>query len=212
MPLNFPNNPTVGQTYQSGSSATYRFNSQRYWETVLPSTQVVNYPSVANWTSVGTIQSVGISATTTAPTVPTNHVTNAILYKQLGPKTHKVRGLLINAASTTGGANGNGDYLLTLPYGLQFDTTVPGQATYTANPAGQDSQFIQRSLMGSISILSVGGSITQGFLAGVIPWSATQYRIFAGIVTNNTYNWQSGYFSITQNSLIAEWEFEFQSL
>jgi hypothetical protein len=39
MPLNFPNNPSVGQTYQSGSSATYQFNNSGYWNVVTPSPQ-----------------------------------------------------------------------------------------------------------------------------------------------------------------------------
>lgn len=39
MPLIFPSNPVVGQTYQSGSSSTYQWNGS-YWETAAPPTQV----------------------------------------------------------------------------------------------------------------------------------------------------------------------------
>ena len=39
MPLIFPSNPVVGQTYQSGSSSTYQWNGS-YWETIIPPTQV----------------------------------------------------------------------------------------------------------------------------------------------------------------------------
>jgi hypothetical protein len=39
MPLNFPNNPSVGQTYQSGSSAVYQFNNRGFWNVVTPSPQ-----------------------------------------------------------------------------------------------------------------------------------------------------------------------------
>jgi hypothetical protein len=40
MALIFPSNPTINQTYQSGSSSTYLWNGS-YWETSLPPTQVV---------------------------------------------------------------------------------------------------------------------------------------------------------------------------
>jgi hypothetical protein len=37
MALNFPNNPTVGDLYQTGSSAEYKYTAKNYWEVVRPS-------------------------------------------------------------------------------------------------------------------------------------------------------------------------------
>jgi hypothetical protein len=37
MALNFPNNPIVGDLYQTGSSAEYKYTDKNYWEIVRPS-------------------------------------------------------------------------------------------------------------------------------------------------------------------------------
>jgi hypothetical protein len=85
-----------------------------------PSSGEPNYSSM-------TIQAAGIGATAASPTVPvaptlaTTPVKNSILYKQLGPKTWQITGTY-EQATATGATNGTGDYLFTLPQGLQFDT------------------------------------------------------------------------------------------
>jgi len=51
MALNFPLNPTVGQTYQTGSSATYEFTDRNYWEIIQPSDLLVISASYAETAS-----------------------------------------------------------------------------------------------------------------------------------------------------------------
>jgi hypothetical protein len=64
MPLSFPTNPTVNQTYQSGSSATYQWNGS-YWQTTLPPTQTVLNAINATSASVAISSSFAISSSRT---------------------------------------------------------------------------------------------------------------------------------------------------
>ena len=53
MPLQFPSNPTINQTYSSGSSATYTWNGT-YWQTTLPPTQTILVATSASAASFAT--------------------------------------------------------------------------------------------------------------------------------------------------------------
>ena len=162
-----------------------------------------------NWTSAGTIQSVGWSATTTAPTIGTTTV-NDYSYKQIGSKTWRCQLTFSAGGSSTGAYNGSGDYLFTLPNGLQFNTSIAGQAAYSAN-VGQSiwdwPGLWLSSSSGSITNLSQGG------LLYVVPYSSTQYRLIhvgiAGIGAVIPY--ASGYYGVGSN---ISWRltFTFQSL
>jgi len=97
----------------------------------LPVVVGLNIGGLQSWTSAGTIQSIGWTATTTAPTFTSFDTTrNNVSYRQLGPKEWEVA---ITYQWTSGGNPGSGDYLFTLPNSLQFDTTVPIQQIYTGN-------------------------------------------------------------------------------
>ena len=60
MALQFPSNPTLNQTYSSGSSATYTWNGS-FWQTTLPPTQTV---LTATSASFATSASAAISSVT----------------------------------------------------------------------------------------------------------------------------------------------------
>ena len=162
-----------------------------------------------NWTSAGTIQSVGWSATTTAPTIGTTTV-NDYSYKQIGSKTWRCQLTFSAGGSSTGANNGSGDYLFTLPNGLQFNTSIAGQAAYSAN-VGQSiwdwPGLWLSSSSGSITNLSQGG------LLYVVPYSSTQYRlIHVGIAgVGAVIPYASGYYGVGSN---ISWRltFTFQSL
>jgi alpha-tubulin suppressor-like RCC1 family protein len=49
MALNFPLNPTVGQTYQTGSSATYEFTNDQYWKVTQPSSLQIVFATTASF-------------------------------------------------------------------------------------------------------------------------------------------------------------------
>ena len=131
----------------------------------------LNIGGLQPWTSAGTIQSVGWGATTTAPTIGTA-ARNNISYRQIGTKEWEIA---IAFEYTSGGSDGSGDYLFTLPNSLRFDTTVPIQPVYTSN-IGTNT----RTLAGYI-IPTSSGLINNGTFGGQtypIVYDSTRYRIF----------------------------------
>jgi hypothetical protein len=167
---------------------------------------------VPNWTSAGTIQSVGLSGTTTAPTVPTTTVKNDISYKQIGPKTWQVIGTF-QFTNNAGGANGTGDYLFTLPRGLQFDTSLPFQSTYQLNVQQNNAQLLVRTLPNSQTMGTDDSTFTNGGNGGgVIPWNATQYRVLAPVSGSAWTCWGSSWFQMVGTATKNfTWSFTFQS-
>ncbi|MFD3408551.1 hypothetical protein SKC37_07775 [Aquirufa sp. HETE-83D] len=162
-----------------------------------------------NWTSAGTIQSVGWNATTTAPTIGTTSV-NDYSYKQMGSKTWKCQLTYSAGGSSTGANNGSGDYLFTLPNGLQFNTSIAGQAAISDNVG--TSTWVWPGVWLSSSTGSIT-NLSQGGLLYVVPYSSTQFRLIhvgiAGIGYLIPYS--SGYYGVGSNN---SWRvtFTFQSL
>jgi hypothetical protein len=185
--------------YQTDASTGFYFYNGSSWMSV----------SEPNWTSAGAIQSVGWGATSTAPTIGTVNV-NDYSYKQIGAKTWKCQ-LTYSAGSNPSGMSlGSGDYIFTLPNGLQFNTSLPGQAAYTADVGA--SSWIWPGLW----LSSSSGSITnlsQGGLLYVVPYSSTQFRlIHVGIAgVGYVIPYASGYYGVGAN---ISWRvtFTFQSL
>lgn len=141
-----------------------------------------SYLGVPPWTSVGTIQSVGWSGTTTAPTVGTT-TWNNISFRQLGVKQWEV--VMSFQTSGTGGSAGNGDYLFTLPNGLNFDTTLPWQTQYQGDvqtSVATLSQYVIPSGTGAIGDFAGSASAE---LAPIV-WDATRFRLLINLpgVTN----------------------------
>jgi hypothetical protein len=136
------------------------------------------------------------------------------LYKQLGPKTHSVRGsIVVPSATLTGNNVGTGDYLFTLPNGLQFDTSVIGQSVYTGDTLASAAIFVSKVIPGSWAQGWNTNTATQGWQIGIIPYSSTQYRVFLPIQGNATRCWSSAWFQLTNNlAQEIDWQFDFQSL
>jgi hypothetical protein len=162
-----------------------------------------------NWTSAGTIQSVGWNATTTAPSIGITTV-NDYSYKQIGSKTWQCQLIYSAGSASTGNNVGSGDYLFTLPNGLQFNNSIAGQAAIT------DNVGTSTWVWPSVWLSSSSGSITnlaQGGLLYVVPYSNTQFRLIhvgiAGIGYLIPYG--SGYYGVGSNN---SWRvtFTFQSL
>lgn len=162
-----------------------------------------------NWTSAGTIQSVGWNATTTAPTIGTT-VVNDYSYKQIGSKTWKCQLTFSAGSNSIGANNGVGDYLFTLPNGLQFNTSIAGQAAISDNVG--TSNWVWPGVWLSSSTGSIT-NLNQGGLLYVVPYSSTQFRLIhvgiAGIAFVIPY--ASGYYGVGSN---ISWRvtFTFQSL
>ncbi len=192
--------PTLGLLiYQTDASTGFYYYNGNSWISI----------SEPNWTSAGTIQSVGWSATTTAPTIGTP-IINDYSYKQIGAKTWKCQMTYSAGGNSIGDAVGSGDYLFTLPNGLQFNTSLAGQEAYS-DLVGSSSWYWPGRWLSSSS-----GSITnlsQGGLLYVVPYSSTQFRlIHVGIAgVGFVIPYASGYYAIGGN---LSWRvtFTFQSL
>lgn len=165
--------------------------------------------SEPNWTSAGTIQSVGWGATTTTPTIGAATV-NDYSYKQIGAKTWKCQLTYSAGGSSTGVNIGSGDYLFTLPNGLQFNTSLAGQNAITDNVGASNWTWPGvwlSSSTGSITNISQGGQLF------VVPYSNTQFRLIHVGIAGIGYviPYASGYYGVGGN---VSWRvtFTFQSL
>jgi hypothetical protein len=159
-----------------------------------------------NWVNAGTIQSVGIGATTTAPTVGAT-LRNAVYYKQIGVKTWKVELILENTATYTGAAAGNGEYLLTLPNGLQWDQSILTQQFFTGSGA---DRLMANSLSSSEGVLARGGyNVHLG--AKVIPYDAGRYRVMLGRNGVDFTTWRHDKYQLNSGQILLRLTFTFQA-
>ncbi len=148
-----------------------------------------NLFGVPAWISVGTIQSVGWGATTTAPSIGTTSRNN-ISYRRLGEKEWEVS-MVYHPTSI--GTPGTGDYLFTLPNSLQFNTTIAIQTTYTSNVGANSwtlAGYIIPTASGLINDNSVGGQVYP------IIYSSTQFRILTTTFGNAIRCWGDGYYGL----------------
>jgi hypothetical protein len=169
--------------------------------------------AVGDWTSAGTIQSVGIGAVLstglpgTAPTVGTT-TWNNVRYRQIGPKDWEVQAVLY-APSGTGSTAGNGYYTFTLPAGLQFDTSSPYQQPYTLQPnAGAGWMF--SNLANSWSMIANTGAQTYAQL-GVSVFDATRYRVLASSDYGSPQYINNGWYQLSTAGLWWKWGFTFRT-
>ena len=150
--------------------------------------------AVPAWTSAGAIT---LTATTTNPTKGTV-TTDNISYRQLGTKQWEVVMTYIQS-SGSGGANGSGDYLVTLPNGLSFDTTLPSQPIYTSGVG--TSTFAHLPYV----IPNCNGTITNDTSgAQIFPmvYNATKFRVLTLTYGTGIQCWSSGFYSATDDPKI----------
>jgi hypothetical protein len=130
---------------------------------------------IGSWTNTGVVT---IGAVTTAPTKGTVAV-DFTRYRKVAPREYQVQMMY---SQTTAGSAGLGHYLFTLPAGLQFDFTAPGQRM----TPGALSNIVAPTAVtlglpgGPAGIVNISTGGTAGFTAQVIiiPYSATQFRVF----------------------------------
>jgi hypothetical protein len=144
---------------------------------------------IGDWIDAGTINGVGWSATTTAPTVATIINENNIKYRNIGGKNWEV---YLTYSPISGGSNGSGDYLFTLPGGLLIDNTIQGQALYQIR-VGEDSPAF------GIWALTSSGLITNGTVMGqtyAVPYLQNIFRIFTPTYGTGNRCWGSGFYGM----------------
>ena len=148
------------------------------------STNILATPA---WTSAGPIT---LTATTTNPTKGTTTSDN-ISYRRLGEKQWEIV-MTYNQSSNTGYAQGTGDYLITLPNGLSFDTTLPSQPIYTSNVGTNTwahNAYVIPNCNGLITNNTVGGHLFP------MVYSATKFRILTLTYGSGILCWGSGFYS-----------------
>ena len=156
-----------------------------------------------NWTDAGTIQTVGLGGTSGAPTIGTAAV-NQIYYRSRGAKIWEVS---LTLEKGTAGTNGSGDYLFTLPNGLQFDTTLVNQRQWTGDVGGPNNDLLLLGLQGSTGGINQSPSVSP-ILQPVI-WSATQYRLVT-FLSSQYRPWGEGWFDMSIAKYVST-QFQFQS-
>lgn len=116
------------------------------------------------WKSGGTIT---IGATTTPPTKGLVAL-DKISYKRIGDSAL----IRLEYSHTTAGASGTGDYLFSLPAGLQFD---PAKVTYNTTVEGGPGGWLNRA---GVSLGTFVSNIAARTASGsIVPWDATRFRM-----------------------------------
>jgi hypothetical protein len=120
-------------------------------------------PVVTEWVDAGPIQ---IGATGTPPTKGTTSE-DSVRWRQVG-EDYEVE---YKFRQTSAGANGSGDYLVSLPSGVEFDSTIP---SFTGT-------FVATQTIKDMSIISIEGQFTNqtssvNGLGYAIKWSDNSFR------------------------------------
>jgi hypothetical protein len=184
----------IGATGYTGSAGTNGYNGSAG----------VLTGAIPAWTSAGAIT---ITATTTNPTKGATRTQDNISYRQIGAKEWEIVLTYIQTAST-GGNSGSGDYLITLPNSLSFDTTLPSQQIYTGNigtSTWAHNPYVIPNGNGTITNLNVGGNIFP------MVYNATKFRILTLTYGSGIQCWGSGYYSVGGDNPRIQLSFRFTS-
>jgi hypothetical protein len=173
--------PRVALTAKSGTSSPIAspttglivYNTASAGSNIDAVTPGYYYFNGTSWTRMdpegwSTSVPITIGATITPPTKGPTFI-DYVKYRNIVGKEYEIE---YNYQQTAAGTSaGNGDYLISLPSGLQFDFTYPGQIQYTG-AAGYDA--IKSRIASSNGDILLPGYHNS---ATVIPYNATQFRI-----------------------------------
>lgn len=161
--------------------------------------------AVPNWTDGGFLT---IGATTTAPTRPPTRYADKVYYKQIGPKTWQVE-MIYRQDYNSGTTSGTGDYLISLPNGLQFDTTILTQEAYTDNVQTNTGAYLSKMLPSSSVLFYTPSGFYSQYTSGIIPYDSNKFRVI--ISSTGTIPWGSTWFHLNAYILEIRISFTFQS-
>ena len=184
--ITIPNPATALLVYNTGSnvnlSAGYYYWKGTNWERI---------------SSNGTIlasNAVIVSATGTAPTSGTRTIDQTFAVDNGATKTITLK------LSYVGSAVGSGDYLISLPEGITFNTNAGYNPTYTGL-----AWLPTVSYMAPYIIPMQGGIVFAGawsVSAFVVPYSSTHYRILFAYGASFTF-WSSSFFAFNTNTAMT---------
>ncbi|MHA8083573.1 hypothetical protein ACST14_09135 [Aquirufa sp. A-Brett2-15D] len=152
------------------------------------------------WTKIGNNGSIlasnaiSISATTTAPTSGTRSIDRTYAVDNGATKTIYLQ------LGYEGLAAGSGDYLISLPIGITFNTNAGYNPTYTGAIWSPNVTSMSPYL-----IPMQGGIVYSGtwsHSAFVVPYSSTQYRI-AFAYSGSFSFWSSSFFAFVVNTAVS---------
>ena len=158
------------------------------------------YWSGTAWTKIGNNGSilasnaVTVSATGTAPTSGTRTIDKTFAVDNGVTKTITLQ------LSYEGLGVGSGDYLISLPAGITFNTNAGYNPTYTGIAWSPNV-----SVMAPYLIPMQGGIVFAGawsHLAFVVPYSSTQYRILFAYGSSLIF-WSSSFFAFNVNTAMS---------
>jgi hypothetical protein len=165
MSLQFPTNPALGFTYQSGSSATYRWNGT-YWETALPPTQIVlNSTNAANAISASFVATASLAtfATSASRAVSSETATSASFSLSASFATSASRAVSASFATTA--------------YNWNTPTVaIQGDPIFFVNNSSSTYGTATRMPMTSLTTTFIEGSMATGAL-GIQPGATGVYEI-----------------------------------
>jgi hypothetical protein len=143
-------------------------------------------PTTTEWVDAGPIQ---ITATTTAPTKGTTSVDN-VRWRRVG-QDYECEYEYRHSAS---GAAGSGNYLISLPAGIEFHPSTPLTTSLVTGTWSGQYDFTQFSRDSYVRMNSNTGN-GDGF---VVPYSATQFRLGVSSLYGSNNSWNSSYYSLGQ--------------
>lgn len=125
------------------------------------------------FTPTKVVQGIEIDATTTAPTKASNLEKDEIQHSRVLDKG-KFKYIYRSDTTTTGAVAGSGDYIFSLPQGLQFDTDfVDFKTDDIGSTTGQDIYW---------RIIGTGNGVIDGIdssvTMGIVPYDSSSFRIY----------------------------------
>ena len=135
--------------------------------------QILEHKTDTSWSGSSTIV---VGATTTAPTFPTSGVTtNSVIWRRIGANA-EIRYMYLTGSSISGGNQGSGDYIISLPSGLTADTTNLTTSTSAGNPLSV-AALGQTLVPCYAGLFLFNNGTTDGIGAYPSLYSSTQFRV-----------------------------------
>lgn len=168
MPYILPAAPATGASFSTASDR-YVWNGTRW--NLQSTVNSANQPG--DWV---TVSGITIGGTTTAPTKPATRVQDYVRYRKTGFKNYELE---YKYAQTSIGSGGSGDHVFSLPTGVSFNTTV--HPIYNgALGSGVASYSLPNA---ACRVIAYGANDADAL---VVPFSATQFRLWVYIDLSNT--------------------------
>jgi len=181
----------------SDSGTTYIDNA---FVGVMPATMMPNVENISQWKDYGAIT---ITATTTNPTKATTRQEDSVRCREVG-NTYECE-YRYNAASATGAAAGSGDYIFSLPSGIEITDDISNQ-TSVAN------LYLNPQALGTMEVVGVVGCCgsAAGSINTAVKYSSNSFRIRGENEFSSSLTVSSSYYALNQANLFFYFTVKFK--